>query len=306
LEAKIPTYLTKNMFFKVKDHMCIGGTLNKRVFKVLALGSSASLKSRLREKHFQSSLSDFHALILGTGISIAKVRIEETMIILQIWDISSHHRYFTIRDRLQRGSFGAFFIFDLNNPSSLESLPFWVESYFQNNMHHSGLVLVGISESGRRQESVSVEQAQSYAEFLAGCIGNVVPYIEVNLSGERQPDLIECMAKAITEPLDKVAEEHPQNYMLALSKMQEPTLDILKNHHLIIENKSIRVFANSNDTLILSLVTKNQSPEIVYRAIDKVTNLDILTSMRLMLDSKFQPKVLERIRKLRSMRKMGL
>ncbi len=280
--------------------------MNKRVFKVLALGSSVSLKSRLREKHFQSSLSDFHALILGTGISIAKVRMNDTMIILQIWDISTHHRYFTIRDRLQRGSFGAFFIFDINNPESLEALPFWVENYFQNNMHHSGLVLVGISEDGRKGNNVSIEQAKSYAEFLGGCIGNNVPYIEVNLNEDRKLDLIVSMAKAITEPLDRVAEEHPQNYMLALSKMQEPTLDILKNHHVILEKNNIRVFANSNDTLILSLVSKTNNPEIIYRAIDKVTDEDILTSMRLMLDSKFQPKVLERIRKLRSMRKMGL
>lgn len=276
--------------------------MRRRVFKVLALGKSSPLKAQLREKHFQDTFNELHSNILGTGISIAKAEIDEMLIILQIWDISSHRRYSDIRQRLQRGSHSAFLVFDVNDHTSFESLPFWVESYFENNTLFCGVVLVGLRSGERIQNGISVHQAEQYADFLSSQIGLPVPYVEIDLAQSHQPKLIETMAESVLHPLaeahDKTQQENNHNLPTKLQRLSSSSLQKLKDHHILYDQDGLRVFDSDDLSSVIELLMRDLSPEIVMRAILKARSIDTLSTMRLVLDPSYQPLLQVRIQEL--------
>jgi GTPase SAR1 family protein len=267
----------------------LGSDMKRRVFKILALGKSTPLKSQLRQIHFQDSFHELHSNILGTGISIAKTMVDDLTIILQIWDISSHRRYSDVRHRLQRGSLGAFLIFDVNDRTSFESLPFWVESYFSNNNYLSGLVLVGLRDQNRKiNNNISEEEANRYASYLSDLIGHQVNYVEIDLTTEVQPDLIKIMAETIIEPLTALPHESI-NISQDIKRLDVENLKLLLDHHILIRESNLEIFDSSDITNLIELIMRDHSPEIILRAILKVQSIEILSTLRLLLDTSYQP-----------------
>ncbi len=103
------------------------------LLKVIIGGDGGVGKTTLLHRYIESVfLADTH-LTIGVEFFLKEIQIDETKILLQVWDFGGQERFRPLLISYATGARGALLLFDLTRPSSLNRIDQWVNICRQNN-----------------------------------------------------------------------------------------------------------------------------------------------------------------------------
>ncbi|MFX0120345.1 MAG: Rab family GTPase [Promethearchaeota archaeon] len=82
----------------------------------------------------------------------------------QIWDLAGQPTFDQIRKLYYKGSIGAFLVFDLTSPDSLENLEWWLQEYSKNTEQNSAIIVLGNKRDLTKEIKVPIDTAKNYIE----------------------------------------------------------------------------------------------------------------------------------------------
>ena len=90
--------------------------------KIVLLGDGAVGKTSLINRFVLNRFSDKYIQTIGVKVSKKTIRVDDTEIILMIWDVLGQKGFTKVQEASLRGSEGAFLVCDLTRPETLRSL----------------------------------------------------------------------------------------------------------------------------------------------------------------------------------------
>ncbi|MHA2246138.1 MAG: GTP-binding protein [Candidatus Hodarchaeales archaeon] len=134
---------------------------DKLVVKLILAGDGAVGKTTLVNRFVSGGfVSGYQATI---GVDITSKEITEKQITIRIWDVAGQSLFSGFRQQFYIGAQGAFLVFDLTIPKSLDSLHSWIEE-IEETVGKMPIVLLGNKADLNKLYSVS---ADDIAKFLA-------------------------------------------------------------------------------------------------------------------------------------------
>ncbi len=139
-------------------------------FKIVLLGDGAvgktSLSNRFLGKYFQAD----YVMTMGADIAIKSIKIQDSTVKLQIWDIAGQPFFETVRKSYFRGAVGGLCVYDITHRESFENIANWARELWK----HNGKGRVPIALLGNKLDlresvdfTVTLEEAQNLADELA-------------------------------------------------------------------------------------------------------------------------------------------
>ncbi len=133
---------------------------DKIVVKLILAGDGAVGKTTLVNRFVSGGfVSGYNATI---GVDITSKELSEKKITIRIWDVAGQSLFSEFRKNFYIGAQGAFLVFDLTIPNSLDSLNLWIEE-IEETVGEIPLVLLGNKVDLNKLYSVSSEEI---AKFL--------------------------------------------------------------------------------------------------------------------------------------------
>ncbi|UCG03730.1 MAG: GTP-binding protein [Candidatus Heimdallarchaeota archaeon] len=132
-------------------------------YKIVLAGDIGVGKTSLINRFVTGIFTDDYKPTIGVNIYIKELFIDNSEVNLQIWDVAGQTSFRQFRQRFFCGAQGAFIVFDLTVPKSLENLHVsWIED-IQNNAGEIPLILIGNKVD--LKESITVSR-QDITDFL--------------------------------------------------------------------------------------------------------------------------------------------
>ena len=104
------------------------------------------------------------------------------------------------------------------------------------------------------------------------------------------------MAESVIEPLSLIKTSSPNHK--DIKRLKPDNQRKLLDHHILIRDNDLEIFDSDDLPNLIELIMRDHTPEIIIRAILKVKSIDILTTLRILLDSAYQPILQVRIQEL--------
>lgn len=132
-------------------------------YKIVLAGDVGVGKTSLINRFVTGYFADEYKATIGVNIYTKELFVDNSEVNLQIWDVAGQTSFRQFRQRFFSGARGAFLVFDLTVPTSLDNLhASWIED-IQNNAGEIPLILIGNKVDLR--ESITVSQ-QDVTKFL--------------------------------------------------------------------------------------------------------------------------------------------
>jgi small GTP-binding protein len=131
--------------------------------KICLLGDAAVGKTSLIKRYVQDKFDDKYVVTLGTKVTMKEVNIqipennEIVNVTLMIWDILGQREFKRLQTSYYRGANGALVVADFTRKETLESVPGWVLSLFNNVGKVPILLLINKSDLLERAAITSDE-----------------------------------------------------------------------------------------------------------------------------------------------------
>lgn len=151
------------------------------VLKFVVIGDSQVGKSQIARRFCRNTFSDNPTSTIGLEFATKEIDFERCIVKAQVWDTAGQERFDSMTKAFYRDAVGAFLVFDVNNPNSLENLKkVWINQL--KEFGYSGIKRVLIGNKTDINGKVSKEIRESAVE-LAETEG--IDYYETSaLSGE--------------------------------------------------------------------------------------------------------------------------
>jgi small GTP-binding protein len=241
-------------------------------FKLLLLGDNSAAKTAFTKRYCYNIFNPSERLTIGVDFHVKTIELNGIKIKLQIWDVGGEERFRFLLPTYCVGANGAFLLYDIAKPSTLDNIPEWM-----NIIRQKGgpipVMLVGSMLHSEENRVVSREEAISTAEN-----NNLSAFVEV--SSKANINVTEAF-KVLTELiLQRVGD--PNSLMpitLAPLKIQ-PEFKINEYLELRLENGKSNIYVggrlfNNCKYLLLNLTNADPNNLINIDSVDQATeNLD--------------------------------
>ena len=101
-------------------------------FKIMMLGDASVGKTSLTVRYIKGFFMQDLRLTIGVDFYSKTIDFKEKNVKLQIWDFGGEERFRFLLTQYCKGANGAFFLYDITNPKSLEHLPDWTQIIREN------------------------------------------------------------------------------------------------------------------------------------------------------------------------------
>ncbi len=101
-------------------------------FKIMMLGDASVGKTSLTVRYIKGFFMQDLRLTIGVDFYSKTINFKEKNVKLQIWDFGGEERFRFLLTQYCKGANGAFFLYDITNPKSLEHLPDWTQIIREN------------------------------------------------------------------------------------------------------------------------------------------------------------------------------
>ncbi len=108
-------------------------TLRRNYLKVVLAGDQAVGKTSIRKRYLGESFEGKYMLTIGTEFSLKKIKVNDVMVNLQIWDLAGQQQFKAVRSLYYQGSSGAILVYDVNNRQTLKNLTAWIDELIMHN-----------------------------------------------------------------------------------------------------------------------------------------------------------------------------
>ncbi|MHA1719989.1 MAG: Rab family GTPase [Promethearchaeota archaeon] len=163
-------------------------------FKILMLGSESTGKTSLSERYITGVFNPDIRLTVGVEFYVKTVEVDtdkgKKNVKLQIWDLGGEKRFRFLLPTYCLGSSGAFFLYDITRPETLEALTSWIQIVREKN-NDIPIYLVGNKIDLEKERKIPKEHGAQTADMneLAG-------YIEVSA---KMGDNVEKVFQELTD-----------------------------------------------------------------------------------------------------------
>ncbi len=163
-------------------------------FKILMLGSESTGKTSLSERYITGVFNPDIRLTVGVEFYVKTVEVDtdkgKKNVKLQIWDLGGEKRFRFLLPTYCLGSSGAFFLYDITRPETLEALTSWIQIVREKN-NDIPIYLVGNKIDLKKERKIPKEHGAQTADMneLAG-------YIEVSA---KMGDNVEKVFQELTD-----------------------------------------------------------------------------------------------------------
>ncbi len=112
------------------------------LFKILTVGDGSVGKTTLLQRYVAGLFKEDQKMTIGVNFYLKRIQTRDFDIALQLWDFGGQKRFRFLLKKYVKGAAGALLLYDLTNPTTIESANNWVELV---RMHNSSLpiILVG-------------------------------------------------------------------------------------------------------------------------------------------------------------------
>ena len=99
----------------------------KFILKILTAGEGGVGKTTLLHRFVEGKFSSSTRMTIGVEFFLKDVEIDGANVTLQLWDFGGQERFRFLLNNYVLGAKGAFLMFDLTRPNTLENLQQWVD-----------------------------------------------------------------------------------------------------------------------------------------------------------------------------------
>lgn len=103
------------------------------LLKVVTAGEGGVGKTTLLYRYIEGRFLADTRMTIGVEFFLKELNIEGNKILLQVWDFGGQEHFRPLLKNYAKGARGAFILFDLTRPSSLEQIGQWVDICRQEN-----------------------------------------------------------------------------------------------------------------------------------------------------------------------------
>ncbi|MHA1978722.1 MAG: Rab family GTPase [Candidatus Hodarchaeales archaeon] len=181
------------------------------IAKICLLGDGKVGKTSLVNRYLEKGFLSDYLPTLGSDFTSKEIHLETDYgpkeIRFQIWDLAGQPNYGQIRRVYYKGSIGAFLVFDLTNPKSLENLVHWVQEFSDNaGVHYYTLIMLANKSDLKNEIMITpqdVEKAIKAIEQEKGDgTSNQVHYFETSAkTGQNVTEAFEFLGHSIVNNL---------------------------------------------------------------------------------------------------------
>ena len=133
-------------------------------FKLLVIGDSGVGKSCLTVKATKGSFEAEYSPTIGFEFMTFFVKINETIIKLQIWDTCGQEVYRSLISSFYHNSSLAMLVYAIDNDKSFNSLNSWLNEIRTNGNPDINIFLIGNKVDLENNRQISKEEAQKFVE----------------------------------------------------------------------------------------------------------------------------------------------
>ncbi len=142
-------------------------SLRRNYLKIVLAGDQAVGKTSIRKRYLGECFEGKYMLTIGTEFSLKKVKIDDTEMNLQIWDLAGQQQFKAVRTLYYQGATGAILVYDVTNRQTFDNLPIWIDELIMHNGNHLVPILILANKIDLREFLRTNEESITTAEGLA-------------------------------------------------------------------------------------------------------------------------------------------
>lgn len=132
-------------------------------FKIIIIGDSGVGKSSLTLKATKDKFYDFYTATVGFEFFSFNIKINDTIIKLQIWDTCGQEIYRSLISSFYKNSALAMVVYSIDNEDSFRHIDYWIKELKNESNPDTKIILIGNKSDLEDKRCVDKEEAQKFA-----------------------------------------------------------------------------------------------------------------------------------------------
>ena len=133
-------------------------------FKVIVIGDSGVGKSCLSAKATKNIFDDNYNATIGFEFFVFNVKLNNTVIKLQVWDTCGQELYRTLITNFYRNSSLAILVYEINSKQTFENIEMWLRELRSHSNPDAKIFLIGNKLDLESEREVDKATAENYAK----------------------------------------------------------------------------------------------------------------------------------------------
>ena len=133
-------------------------------FKLIVIGDSGVGKSSLTNKATKNIFEDKYTATIGFEFFTFNIKINNTIIKLQIWDTCGQELYRSLITNFYRNSSLAIIVYAINKKESFEDIEMWLRELRIHSKPDVKLFLIGNKIDLENEREITTKEGQSYCD----------------------------------------------------------------------------------------------------------------------------------------------
>lgn len=138
--------------------------LSKEIrLKFVLVGDSGTGKSSVLRRFVDDTFSPSFMTTIGIDFKVKEIKVNDTMVKVQVWDTAGQERFKTITNAYYNGADAILVVYSVTDKDSFNHLSYWIDEVDKRARTDAIVVIVGNKCDEAEARCVAKEDAQDYA-----------------------------------------------------------------------------------------------------------------------------------------------